>query len=155
MILSATVTVVPRRLLLGVLAVLFALSVASVFAQGGTSEIKVSTQLTSYLGLTTQQKRSVAKLNRQSSAKTETERARSLKLHQGVVASLTADQREKLKALESSTGNADLKTEARTLHLLSPKENHCGFGGATTKYSTSTCVEPGENKNSPPPSPPQ
>jgi len=149
------VTISLGRLLIGVLAVLFAISAASdAYAQESTAQSGVSTQLSSYLSLTTQQRESIVKLSRQPNAKTES-RQQLAKVHGQIVASLTADQREKLKLLESSEGHGDLKAEARSLHLLCPQAGRHGFGGATTKYRTSTCVEPGTNQNSPPANPPQ
>jgi hypothetical protein len=147
--------VVLGRLLIGTAAVLGVLYPGSrAYAQNDSVQVTISKGLISYLGLTAQQQEKIVKLNLQATADKGPQQ--SVRVHSGIVATLTVDQKGKLSLLESSTGHRDLKTEARGLHILcSPEGSRGGFGGATSKYHTSTHVEPGVNQKSPPPNPPQ
>jgi hypothetical protein len=106
----------------------------------------VSHKLSSYLSLTSQQRQEISRIGAANGPNGENAK------HSEALSVLTADQRNKLRTLEFSGGQDTLKAEALSLHLLC---KHRPFGGATTKFETSTCVEPGANATAPPSSPPQ
>jgi hypothetical protein len=105
---------------------------------------KVSSQLSSFLGLTASQRKSISLTNEGSASATEK--------HSQSVAMLKKEQRAKLRTLYAPDADTSLKAEALSLHLLCPPHP---FGGAATKFSTSTCVDQSAAQDRAPANPPQ
>lgn len=132
-------------IIVGVVLSLWILRCPAASAQEESPPKVISHKLSSYLSLTPQQRREISHIGNANGPNGENAK------HNEALSFLTVDQRNKLRTLEVS-GHDTLKAEALSLHLLC---KHRPFGGATTKFDTSTCVEPSANATPPPSSPPQ
>jgi hypothetical protein len=130
-----------RRKALTLLSILVVIGVATPQQPPGR---KVSGRLSSFLDLSSSQRKSITAANDTPSSDAEK--------HTHVVVFLTKEQREKLTTLYSSAADEKLRAEALSLHLLCPPRH---FGGAATKFSASTCVDQSTGQNPAPANAPQ